>query len=347
MDNLKGFEGFKEMVEMSWKSHLNSDPIGWLLEGEPWVRYNTLKDLLEKEEENSEVKEAKKAMLSNPQIRDLIAELKKWPSYPLKRHNDAKHPLYKLSTLADFGLKTDDLEMNEVIEKVLSHQSSEGAFQIEILIPTHFGGTGKGEETWMICDAPTTLYSLLAMGFREHEGVQRAVNHLASLIKDNGFPCISDSKLKFRGPGRKDDPCPYANLLALKALAQIPEMKKSKASRKGVEALLWHWEHQRERKLYLFGIGTDFRKLKYPFVWYDILHFADVLSRFDFLRNDERLKEIVDIIVSKQDEDGRFTPESVWMAFKDWEFGQKKKPSRWMTFLVARILKRMENSKDL
>lgn len=105
--------------------------------------------------------------------------------------------------------------------------------------------------------------------------------------------------------------------------------------------LLWHWEHQKGRTLYLFGIGTNYRKLKYPFVWYDILHVADVLSQIDVMRNDERFKEIVDCIVSKQDVQGRVKPESVWMAYREWDFGQKKTFSRWMTFLVARILKRV------
>ena len=76
-------------------------------------------------------------------------------------------------------------------------------------------------------------------------------------------------------------------------------------------------------------------------MWYDILHVADVLSHFDFVKDDDRFKEMVDTIVSKQDAEGRFTPESIWMAFKGWDFGQKKVPSHWMTFLVAKILKRL------
>jgi hypothetical protein len=34
-------------------------------------------------------------------------------------------------------------------------------------------------------------------------------------------------------------------------------------------------------------------------------------------------------------------PESVWQAWQDWEFGQKREPSRWVTFLVLRINKRL------
>ena len=172
--------------------------------------------------------------------------------------------------------------------------------------------------------------------------VQRAVDHLVSVIDENGWRCVASPDLgKFKGPGRRSDPCPIVNVYALKALSLAPGRIDSPAAHSGAEMLLWHWEHQKDRKLYLFGIGTDFRKLKYPFVWYDILHVVDVLSQIDALQNDERLNEMLDVIVSKQDSNGRFTPESVWMAFKGWDFGQKKIPSPWMTFLVARILKRM------
>jgi len=31
--------------------------------------------------------------------------------------------------------------------------------------------------------------------------------------------------------------------------------------------------------------------------------------------------------------------ESVWTAWKDWEFGQKKEPSRWLTLSAWRIIR--------
>jgi len=55
------------------------------------------------------------------------------------------------------------------------------------------------------------------------------------------------------------------------------QIEQQKHQRQGVHTLLEHWQRQQERKIYLFGIGTDFRKLKYPFVWYDILHVVEAL----------------------------------------------------------------------
>jgi hypothetical protein len=91
-------------------------------------------------------------------------------------------------------------------------------------------------------------------------------------------------------------------------------------------------------------MGNDFRKLKAPLVWYDLLHVLDVLARFTWLRSDPRLADMTRVMSQKMGPDGRFTPESVWTPWKSWEFGQKKSPSRWLTFLAWRIIGRMEGS---
>ena len=132
-------------------------------------------------------------------------------------------------------------------------------------------------------------------------------------------------------------------MYALKALSIAPEYLDSPATRAGSEVLLDHWEHRGEYKLYLFGIGTDFRKLKYPYVWYDILHVTEVLSRFPFLREDHRLKEMVSVITLQADEEGRYTADSMYRAWKGWSFADKKNPSPWLTFLVLRILMRLQD----
>jgi len=111
--------------------------------------------------------------------------------------------------------------------------------------------------------------------------------------------------------------------------------------------LLWHWEHQRERKLYLFGIGTDYRKLKYPMLWYDILHATEVLSRFPEVHGDARFKAMLATILAQQDDQGRFTAGSMYRCWKGWDFADKSAPSPWLTFLVCRILQRVAATDSL
>lgn len=319
------------------------ETLQWLLSStEPWTRYRTLMDLLGYPLEDSKARAARQAMVAHPQVQELVAAAGAWGERSLKRHNDAAHPLYALSTLADFGLDNDDPGIASLLDAALAHQSDEGAFQSLLNIGAAYGGTGADAWAWLLCDAPTVLYCLLAMGKSEDLRVQKAVDHLADQVDENGWRCRCAPELgKFRGPGRKDDPCPIANVYALKALSLVPAYLDSSATRQGVEMLLHHWERRGDVKHYLFGIGSDFRKLKYPFIWYDILHVMDVLSRFPFTCNDPRLADMLDTLVNQANEQGRFRAGSLYQAWKGWSFADKKQPSPWLTLLVTRIRKRV------
>ncbi|OGO35414.1 MAG: hypothetical protein A2147_03740 [Chloroflexi bacterium RBG_16_57_8] len=177
--------------------------------------------------------------------------------------------------------------------------------------------------------------------------VRSAAQHLAGLSFESGWPCAVTPGLgKFRGPGRKTDPCPYATLVALKALVQIPEWRDSKACLNGAETLLKLWEQRKERRPYMFAMGTNFAKLKAPMVWYDILHVLDVLTQLPHLLEDKRLLEMVETVKAKSDEGGRFTAESIWKPWSGWEFGQKREASFLLTLLAQRIFGRMSEPRS-
>jgi hypothetical protein len=111
-----------------------------------------------------------------------------------------------------------------------------------------------------------------------------------------------------------------------------------------IEALLDHWQYQAEYELKMFGIGTEFRKLRYPFVGYDILHVADVLSRFPVALSDPRLAEMVDVITAQASLDGRYTASAMFRPWSGWSFADKRSPSPWLTLLVLRIRDRLSGS---
>ncbi len=314
--------------------------IDWLLGGPPWVKYRTLIDLLGQSEDAPEVQEARKEMLVHPQVRALLADLADWPGPALKSHKSAGQLLHKLRFIADLGLQSEDAGIAQVISRITAHQSSEGPFQVVANINPKYGGTGVDQFTWMLCDAPLVLYALSKFGLGGSPEVRAAVNFLVGLARDNGWPCACDPALgKFRGPGRKSDPCPYANLLMLKLLTLFPDLHDDRRVQTGVETLLSLWEQRRERRPYLFAMGTGFAKLKAPLIWYDILNVADALTQFQWTLEDSRLREMIALIERKA-EDGRFTAESVWRDWKEWDFGQKREPSRWITLVANRILRR-------
>lgn len=316
--------------------------VGWLLEGEPYVEYRTRVDLLGQPETEPKVLQAKAKMMQDPKIQSLLKELHNWPGTVLNSHKSASQQYHKLEFLADIGVTKDWPDVPEIAEKIFAHQSEEGPFQLPTNVPKHFGGSGEDTWAWALCDAPIIIYGLAKMGYANDIRVQRVAEHVAGLVQDNGWRCVVSKELgKFRGPGRKEDPCPYATLAALKMLLQFEAWQQSKAAHVGAECLLNLWQNSRQLHPYMFYMGTDFRKLKAPFIWYDILHVLDVLSQCIWLKNDPRLRDMAEQVASKVDGEGKFTAESQWKAWNGWDFGQKKQPSEWLTFLALRTLKRI------
>ncbi|HLO32870.1 MAG TPA: hypothetical protein VK249_27245 [Anaerolineales bacterium] len=320
---------------------MKSKTIEWLLQGEPWIEYRTRTDLLEQSESDPQVRAARKLMLADPKIKSLLSELVDWPGTVLNSHKSASQSFHKLSFIAELGLNVNDPPVEKIVHRVMKHQSKQGPFQLPANVPVHFGGSGKDEWAWALCDAPVIVSSLIQLGMDDDPRVQTAIEYLNTLVHGNGWPCTVSPELgKFRGPGRKDDPCPYATLVMLKMLAYVPELQGSKPAKTGVEALLSLWEVSKDQHPYMFFMGTDFRKLKAPLFWYDILHVLDVLSHFEWTWQDKRFQQMLQVVEAKANSNGQFIPESVWTAWKDWDFSQKKIPSRGLTFFVEKILKR-------
>jgi len=311
---------------------------------EPWTRYRTYRDILKLDEASTEVQAARIAMLAHPQIQTLVEKASAWgDQQPLKRHNDANHPLYALLALADFGLIYTDEGIQPILEKIVAKQSPEGAFYSPLLIPQAFGGSGEVAWSWIACDTPLLIYILLAMGISiADDRVSRAVDHYLSLSNTGVYGCIAAPELgRFKGPGRRSDPCPMATLLALKVYSLLPSNQCQAQAECAAEMLLNFWQHRKEKKYFLFGMGSDFCKLKFPFIWFDIVHVMEVLSRFPFAASDPRFKEMLSLLQSQARTDGTYQAQSAYQAWKYWSFSDKKKPSPWLTFILYRIFNRV------
>jgi hypothetical protein len=316
--------------------------LSWLIDcDEPWTRYRVRLDLLHEPVDSPAVQAERQALLSHPQVQGLLASALSWGEQPLKRHNDAAHPLYAISTLADFGLQAGDPGVDEITQKLLAHQSVQGAFLSPVQISSAFGGRDMPQWTWLACDAPTLLVALLSFGLAHDPCVQQAAAHLQAQCTQDGYLCSAAPELgRFHGPGRRSDPCPIANVYALKALSLLPAVQDLSAAHRAAEMLLNHWRLRAERKFYLFGVGSDFRKLKYPFIWYDLLHVCEVLSRYPFVHNHPGYREMLAELGAQADEQGHYTAGSMYQSWKGWSFADKKHPSPWLTFLAQRILNR-------
>lgn len=306
-----------------------------------WLKYAVRLNLCH--EPKDSLVEIRNAALADSRIKRYLTDIANFHDALVTNHKNPDLPIHKLLFLLGLGFDTEIPEIEAAVDEILKHKDEHGIYQSMTNVPKHFGGTGEDVFSWCLCDAPLLLLALLKSGMDYGEYIKPGVDHLVSLCRDNGFPCAVSPELgKFRGPGKKDDCCPYATLIMADLLSYIPEYRNSQVAVSSVKALLSLWENSLNQHPYLFYMGTDFRKMKAPSCWYDIVSVAGVLSKYEFVRDDQRFLEMIAHIRGKQDKDGFFTPESVYQKLKDWDFGQKKVPSPYLTYLCYLIFERLK-----
>lgn len=304
---------------------------------EEWLQYAIHLNILHESKED--LLELKYRVLKNEKIKTFLHDITNYHNTLVSNHKNPELPIYKLIFLLDIGLDCSVPEIRIAVSEIMMHKDNNGVYQSLTNIPKHFGGSGEDTFGWCLCDAPLLLHVLLKAGIDYEIHIKKGVDFLSSLFSDNGFPCVVSSEHgKFRGPGRKDDCCPYATLIMLDLLMDVPETKYKDAINKLANVLLTLWENSQNSHPYMFYMGTDFRKLKAPSIWYDIVSVVNVLNKCETIRNDKRYIEMLSIIQSKQAKDGFFTPESIYQKLKGWEFGQKKIPSPYLSYLCLKPL---------
>lgn len=267
---------------------------------------------------------------------ELIELSKKLYDQELKRHNDAGHPLNILLFLVDNGItRSDGLE--ELYGNIIKNQLDD-AFTVLLNIGVNYGGTGEPVKSWMSCDLPIITYVAIKLNNNKIEDVHRkAINKILNLQDEGKWKCRSCENLgKFRGPGKKNDECPIATLNILKLLTLTATKDFITEKQTAIKILLNLWNERKIRKPYLFAMGTDFLKMKYPLIWYDILNLLSVLSKYPDETKTKEYREIFAILkdnVSKNE----FRPQSVYQFWKKYDFGQKKGNSEYIEKIYREI----------
>jgi hypothetical protein len=312
--------------------------------------YLVKRDLLK--EKGKALEAYRQASLASPLMKGLVAELGAWPGKLLSSHKSPDQCFHLLALAAELGLRRGDPGADGIAAAVMSTPSEEGPFGLPSRLSPAYGGTGESIVGWALCDAPVTLRSLLRMGYGGEAGMARAIAHLVGLAfgeaaPSRGWPCVTSASLGgWRGPGKKADPCPYGTLVMVELLAEeaelgLPAAPAHKAALlDGSACLLGLWEKSATEHPFIFYMGSDFRKLKAPLLWYDLLHVLDALTRIPELAEDPRLAEMLDILEGKAGPDGLFTPESVYQRWKAEDFGQKKAASGLVSAFALRAMKR-------
>ena len=309
--------------------------LDWLLTSEePWVVYNALCDLTGAARESSEARAAYQKMQSHPHIAALLTALDPWPpDNPLSKAYDPKDSLWKLNTLADFGLRRDDERIAALAERVFAAQAEDGGF-----LHGGFDHTRSWHTRPYVCLTHVMTYALARFGYEDDARLQRAYDHLTRWQRlDGGW---HPNKLNLPGGERETEPsCPFGTVNVLRAVVARASLRESQIAERAAGFLLDCWERRAEPYRPVgFGIGSTWDKVQYPFVQYQLLKTADTLAYIPAACEDARFQEMLGRLEAKCGPEGKWIAEGINKPYSDFDFGQKKQPSAWITFLATRAL---------
>lgn len=327
----------------NWTSKLNACPLEWLLEAEnPSVRYFTLIDVLGKPREDPMVAAAKKSIMESslvPRILEKQDEGGYWGKpEDFYIRSKYKGTVWTLILLAELGTDGKDERVKKACEFILGHsQHSSGGFAYKSA--KEGGGYADGV---IPCLTGNMSWPLIRLGYLDDPRVQRSIDFITEYQRfddgvnepPRGWPYDRHEKCWGRHT------CHMGVVKSLKALAEIPERKRSNAVNAAIECgakyLLKHHVYKRSHNLSKIS-KPEWLKFGFPRMYNtDALEILDILIRLGY--HDERMQEAVDLVLSKQDEHGRWTQESMFNG--RWVVGVEPngKPGKWVTLQALKVL---------
>jgi hypothetical protein len=302
---------------------LDKKVLDWLLEGPAWLRYAVELQLLDTQPDVRPV-------LQDAGIGKIISRLKGSESgIPALKtgkvhYTEAGKAYWDLFFLADIGLTITDCKLETEAESVFRFQAADGSFTIPPNVKDNY-----------FCMSAILLASLAKMGYREDPRVVKYIRAaLSSQMPGGGWDCYGETIGMLES-------CPMDDMNILMLLGQYETHTANPALYGAIDCLLEHWEDGSH--LYGFGVGNRFRSLLYPAVKYGILRVLDVLSLFPHAIESKSFQSMLDFVRAKASGE-KYTAEDSEPAYADFDFGQKFELSRWITFLVNRVEKRVEKA---
>ena len=296
--------------------------LDWLLEGPVWLKYAIELQLLDKKPDVSPV-------LQDSDIGVIVNRLKDGnvgiPALKTGKvhYTETGKAYWDLFFLADVGLTINDLGFDKEVEDIFHFQGRNGTFVIPPNVQDNY-----------YCMSAILIAPLARMDCRDDPRIATYIRDIiSSQMSGGGWDCYGDFGMSSM------ESCPMDDLNILMLLGQYEQYKENPKLNGAIDLLLEHWEARTH--LYGFGIGKRFRSLQYPAVKYGILRVLDVLSLFPYAVNSRSFQSMLDFVHHKA-VNGRYFAESTDKSYAMFDFGQKEEPSRWLTFLIGRIDKRVE-----
>ena len=331
---------------MNGKPYLKTNPIPWLLEeNNPSVRYFTLLELLGKPEDDPEVISAKHNIVRKGLVPAILSKQKEegyWQEADQFYSYKYKGTVWQLIILAEAGISKDDIRIEKACEFILNHSQDRASYGFSIF---HSSKTGGGRPGGVIpCLTGNMVYSLIRLGYLADERLQKAIQWITNYqrfddrITDppTGWPY----DISYGCWGKHS--CHMGVMKALKALAEIPVDQRNREVNntigKAVEYLFKHHIYKKSHNLSKVA-KPGWLRLGFPLMYQDdILEILDILTRLGY--HDERMQDAVNILISKQDEQGRWKLENTFNGRFQVDIERKGEPSKWVTLNALKVLKR-------
>lgn len=319
-----------------WHRYLRRDPLPWLLEEDnPSVRYFTLRDLLHRPIEDAELVAARAAIMTFRPVQEILAA--QYPEGFWIKPGRGYSPKYRatiwqLIFLADLGVPP-----NEAIDRACRVVLEQTFLPEEGLFSATTSPTGT-----VTCLNGNLLASLCRLGYGGHPTLRTVARVLAERIVAEGFDCLANAADRSRRETWL--PCAWGAIKALRAYALIPQSERpalvEESVSKGVEFLLSSDLAVADYPSATGKVSPLWFRLGFPLGYHsDVLEAVDVLVRLG-RGEDPRLQPTIEFVLNKQDSQGRWPLEHT--LAKTWtRFGQKGRPSKWVTLRALRMLSRL------
>jgi hypothetical protein len=330
----------------NWQEYLQVNPTKWLLEDEnPSVRYFTLKHIFGLPDKHKDVLQARRRIMEAGVAPAILAKQQPAGNWEMERAFYAgkyRSTVWQLIILAEHAADASDPRIKRACEFILekSQDRSTGGFAMHTA-----ERSGGGRSTEVIpCLTGNMVWSLGRFGYQKDPRFRKGIDWLCRYLRfDDG-----ESEPPSDWPYHRLEVC-YGRhscfmgvVKGLKALAEIPEKDRSKGVQRciqdGVDFLLKHHVYKKSHNPAKIA-KPGWTRFGFPRMYQtDVLEIMLILTGLGI--RDDRMQEAVDLIISRQNEQGRWLLQDTFNDSFAVKIEVKGKPSRWLTLNALSVLKR-------
>jgi len=325
-----------------WSSRLRADPTDWLLEDDnPSVRYLALRDLLGRGENDTEVREAKRQIMLSGIVPKVLAKQEPGGHWGRPEHfyqnSKYKGTVWNLILLAELYADPADERIKNACEFILrwSQHRPSGGFS--------YKGTEKngGNRTVFSCLTANMLFALVRLGFKDDERVTKGFDFLSRYQRFDLGPYPNKEWPYQYDLCWRNHTCRSGAVKVLKAMAEVPPDQRTPEMRnkvkEGIEFLLAQRILYRPPELKEIS-RKNWLEFGFPLMWNtDLIEIIGILGRLGV--RDDRMNEAIEIVLSKQDGNGRWRQENHFSGRFITTVETNGKDSKWVTLNAVRALR--------